>query len=429
MIRTMSIALAAASLTGCNLNYAIELQPDGERLLRRTRVDAEIEPAEIAALKDAYGQPASPSNDSHGKDTPPKRLVFHGIDSGSGWPDGFGGRGSWIRYDSPLGSADCFLECLGGDIPALSDILALQDGIDAVISLCRKHLREGMKNHRMLPRILRLIDDRVGPDVRDAAILGWALLFSYETLPDRDTTGDGPGAGRLADHLQTRIEEAAVAFLWQRGWITPAEAAALINHDADFSELTNRVITRALHVNMDRDGMHQMGLLEDDVSSCFPEDFDDDVNAAFASAVSGHPRLAVAWAATSSILTSRDVSVRLQATERPASTNGHWNDEHQYVEWTLDTAPLAVGLTAPPLCWSASWATPNETEQTRILGHVGLGGEALVSFCLAWNAASEEQRKSTLDIIDSFANARHGTDIKVESTDLLGECLRVLQSY
>jgi hypothetical protein len=430
MIRALTLILAVSTLTACHLDYVVELKPDGDRLIRGTKVDAGIEPSEIAALEDAYGQPESApprSRGNDGKQTEPAHLVFHGIDSGTGWPDGFGGKGSWATYDSPLGSADCFLECLGGDVNALADMLALQDGIDAVVSRIKTHLRKGLRGNRMLPRILRLIDDRLTPDARDAAVLGWALLFSYKALPEHDVTGDGPGRERLSNFIELRIQEAAVAFLWQRGWITASEALRLTSPTLDISDLSNRIIARSLDMDLNSDWMTQLDELEDEVSACFPKDFNDQLKADFANAVDGHPRLAVAWAATSSILTNREVTVGLKAAEKPSITNGDWNSERQSVVWTLDTAPLAIGLTAPPLCWSASWAHPDEAAQNRLLGHVGVDGESLVTLCLMWSEGTDKQRSDALDIIDSFANARRGTDIRVDTAALLGECKAALR--
>lgn len=429
MIRTLALLLTLSALTACHIDYLVEIKNDGDRLLRRTTVDADLEPGEITALKDAYGQPepdAAHHTSSEGDQHPPTKLLFHGIDSGIGWPDGFGGLGSWNTYESPLGSATCFLECLGGDVTALADMLAIQDGIDAVASRIKRQLREGMKGHRMLPRILRLIDDRLVPDSHDAIVLGWALLFSYKALPGKDLTGGGPGHDRLSGYLESRIQEAVVAFLWQRGWLTAGESSLLASQAADINSFAKRIVARALDLNMSGDWMEQLEELEDAVSACFTEDFNEVLKADFAKAVDGHPRLAVAWAATSSILTSREVTVRLEAAEKPATTNGEWDSERTFVEWTLDTAPLAVGLTAPPLCWSATWAQPDAAAQQRVLGHVGIEGEALVAFCLAWSEARDDQREAALDIIESFAHARHGTDIKADSASLLGECRRAL---
>ncbi len=97
------------------------------------------------------------------------------------------------------------------------------------------------------------------------------------------------------------------------------------------------------------------------------------------------------------------------------------------MEWELETAPLAVGITAPPLCWSATWAKPNATAQDSILGHVGIDGRDLAEFCLLWNMSTPSQHEAVRDVLNSFAKARSGTNIKAEAADLLGECMAMMR--
>jgi hypothetical protein len=413
------VAAALLLTTGCSLHYDVTLTPDGEQLHRTTVVDVDIEPTEVDALRRQFGAPKHSDTSKN----EPIRLIFSGSHAGPDWADGFGGRGSWTTYESPLGSTQCFLECLGGDVNVLDDLLALQNGIDAIASRIRRALRTELQGDPMLRPAIRLLDKRIAPDVRDAAVLGWALLFSSKVLPGKDLTGTGPGRSRLLNHVEKKLQEAAIAFLWQRNWLTASEASLLATGQADINDLGERILARALGL----DGEWKPRLLDfqERIDAIFTDDFNAELTQAFIKAVGPHTRLAVAWAATSAILTSRTVTISLTSATPPTTTNGHWQDG--VIEWELDSAPFAAGLTAPPLCWAATWATPDESAQARVLGHTDLEANDLVEFTLLWTDASKAQRSDATDIIESFAKARRGTEIRASGTDLLAECRRVLR--
>ncbi len=416
-------ALAVTStllLAACHLSYEVTMTPSGDTLQRDVSVSSDIAPEELEALRHSMG-----AHHDAGSEGPDPRLLFSGDVSGPGWPDGFGGRGNWTIHESPLGTATCFLECLGGDVRAVDDILALQKGIDAVIKRLRRELRTALSGDPMLPRMLRLLDNRIHPDAADAALLGWALLFSSHMLPDTATTGDGPGRQRMQRHIERRMSSAAVAFLWQRHWLTADEAIIAMADPDQLDDLFPRIAARALDLDLSGDYEAHLKAIGERFTEAFPEDFDDELASAFTSAVGNRTRLAVAWAATSSILTNREVTVRMHSPEEPAMTNGTWSADTNSVQWTLDTAPIAVGLTAPPLCWSASWAHPNQARQLQLLGHVGIDGTDLVDFAVRWSAATADQQESVRHILESFETARSGTDIKVQTTDIMAECRRV----
>lgn len=425
MRRLLAPLLASLSLTACSLHYDVTLMPDGDQLHRSTSVSPELEPAELTELRNTFGQPTKRGDsNSNNRQTDPIRLNFSGSHAGQDWSDGFGGRGSWTTYESPLGSTRCFIECLGGDTSALDDMLALQNGIDAVVAAIRKELRTHLQGDPMLRPAIRLLDKRIAPDSRDAAVLGWALMFSSKLLPDKRTTGTGPGRDRLQDHIRSRLQEAVIAFLWQRNWLTASEASLLSAELADPNDVIQRMVARALDFNIDGPWEQQLDAFLDQLKEIFTDEVNDDLTETFIKAVGSKTRLAVAWAATTAILTSRSVAITLKCDSAPTTTNGIWTNGS--IQWELDTAPLAVGLTSPPLCWSATWAEPDVSAQQRALGHIGIDGEELVSFCLYWSDASDSQRTAVTDIIDSYANAIHGTDVQANAGDMLAECFRSL---
>ncbi len=419
-------ALAAATLTlaGCTLDYNITMTPDGGTLHRETTVSSEIEPLEISELTDAFGSPTQ-SKSPQGVNSSKTTLTFQGDGLGHDWGNGFGGRGNWEMIDSPIGTAHCFLECLGGDTHIADDLLALQDGIDAVDSLIRRQLREAFQGDKLLPKMLTLLRQRIVPDAKDLGMMAWALMFAQQALPPESRKGGD--SNRMQEELEERVREGAIAFLWQREWITTDEAALLSADPDAMNDLANKILARALGMDMKGDWHSRFSAFQEQFDDAFPKDFDKEIIRAFTKAVGEHSRLAVAWAATTQFFTSRDVNFRLNADSKPAMTNGRWNQSLKAVEWELSTAPLAVGITAPPLCWSAIWAEPNATAQDSILGHVGVKGEDLAKFCLAWNTSGPKQRKAVQDVLNSFARARSGADeIKPEAADLLGECMRIM---
>ncbi|MDP6478994.1 MAG: hypothetical protein QGI75_03015 [Phycisphaerales bacterium] len=418
-LNTVLTAAIPLMLAGCHLDYSVTMTPDGNTLRRETTVSSEIEPHEISELTDAFGSP------EHRTREPERRggenvLTFHSTGLGDSWPNGFGGRGTWQTIDTPIGTADCFLECLGGDTHIADDLGALHDGIDAVAVLVRRQLKEAFQGHRQLPRMLTLIRQRITPDAKDLAVMAWALVF---------TRGNHPfdPHDRREQHLESIVHAAAVAFLWQREWITASEAAVLSERDLnDLDEFMPLILARGLGMNMNRDWQEQIHALLAELGHAFPDDFNDRLIAAFTKAVGEHTRLAVAWASTTAFLTSRSVTVRLNADSPPATTNGQWNANLGAVEWELETAPLAVGITAPPLCWSATWATPNSTAQDSILGHVGITGEDLARFCLAWTTSSPQQHDDVREVLNSYARARSGTDIEADAAEMLSECMALM---
>ncbi|MDP6601365.1 MAG: hypothetical protein QGG74_05710 [Phycisphaerales bacterium] len=420
-LNTIMTAAAPLMLAGCHLSYSVTMTPDGNSLRRETTVSSEIEPHEISELTDVFGSPertTDPDETSSSKTT----LTFHGAESGESWANGFGGQGSWRIIDTPIGTARCFVECLGGETHIADDLMAVQGGIDAVEAFVRRRLRTSLTGHRLMPKMLTLIRDRIAPDARDLVVMGWAMVFAHASLP--------PEARSAATRdLESRLHEAAIAFLWQRDWITSTEAAAFIGEDFQAIELVfPKILARALGMNMHRDWQEQMMTLVKELGEVIPEDINEQLIEVFTEAVGEHTQLAVAWAATTAFLTSRKVTVRLNADSPPATTNGQWNANLGAVEWQLDSAPLAVGITAPPLCWSATWATPNSTAQDSILGHVGITGEDLSRFCLAWSLSSPQQHDDVRDVLNSYARARSGTDIEADAPELLRECMALLHA-
>ncbi|MDP7029916.1 MAG: hypothetical protein QF733_06820 [Phycisphaerales bacterium] len=419
--------LLSLVLTGCQLDYDVTMTISGDVLHRDVAVSSDIEDVELDAIRHAMGPHYAPRS-RRGSDpglTPPRYLFASDV-SGAGWPDGFGGQGLWTTHASPLGTASCFMECLGGDVTAVDDVLALQKGIDAIVNRIRRHLRTELADDPLLPDMLRLLNDRIHSDAADAAMLGWALVFSSQMLPGEDVTGGGPGDDRLKSYFQERLLSAALAFLWQRGWLTADEATmAALDPDSIEAGLP-RIAARALGLRMTGDWNAQVRALGSRLEDSFPEGFSDELQATFTAAIGSRPRLAAAWAATSSILTSHEVTVQLKASSRPASTNGIWSQERGVVEWSLDTPPLAVGLTAPPLCWTASWAHPDEAAQQRILGHVCIDGTQLVEFATRWSMATPSQQDEVRDTLESFAAARSGTPLKAEADHVLSECMHTL---
>ncbi|MDG1838095.1 MAG: hypothetical protein P8I91_04755 [Phycisphaerales bacterium] len=425
MRRLLAPLLASLSLTACSLHYDVTLIPEGDQLHRSTSVSPELEPAELAELRHTFGQPTNRGDaNSNNQKAEPIRLHFFGSHAGPDWTDGFGGRGSWKTYDSPLGSTRCFLECLGGDTSALDDMLALQNGIDAVAADIGKELRTHLQGDPMLRPAIRLLNKRITPDSRDAAVLGWALMFSSKLLPDKRTTGTGPGRDRLQDHIQSRLQEAVIAFLWQRNWLTASEASLLSAELADPNDVMQRMVARALDFDMDGPWEQQLEAFMEQLQKIFTDKVNDELTETFINAVGSKTRLAVAWAATTAFLTNRSVAITLKSDSAPTTTNGIWTNGS--ILWELDTAPLAVGLTSPPLCWSATWAEPDVLAQQRALGHIGINGEELVAFCLLWSDASDSQRAAATDIIDSYANTIRGTGVQAIAKDMLAECCRSL---
>ncbi|MBT5381563.1 MAG: hypothetical protein HOL13_01835, partial [Phycisphaerae bacterium] len=339
-------AAATALLAGCSLTYQVTMTADHGTINRETTVSSEIEPLEIAELTETFGAPDRSDEPGYAKNAK-TLLTFHRTESDETWPDGFGGRGSWQVIDTPIGTAHCFLECLGGDTYIADDLLALQDGIDAVSLLIRRELRTSLQGEKILPKLLNLIDQRIAPDAKDLAVMGWALLFAYEMLPPEATEG-----GIMTEYFEQRLQEAAAAFLWQREWLTANEASMLALGEIELDEdLATMIIARSLDVNMRGDWKPTAEYIETLLKNVFPEDFDSQLVATFTEAVGEHSRLAVAWAATTAILTNREVEVRMKSASEPAITNGTWDSSQGAIIWTLETAPLAVGVTTPPLCW------------------------------------------------------------------------------
>ncbi len=420
------LATATLLLTGCSLKYEVDMTPTKDGLSRTTTMPSDAQPAELNTMRQDWTQ-----GDAAKETNRQAQIVFSGDTHTRDWDDGFGGLGLWTTYESPLGTTTCFLECLGGNTHVLDDLMALQDGIDAAAQLFIDLLKKSMKGDPLLPAAIRVLNKRAIADVQDAAVMGWALLFGSKMLPGKDIIGNTPGGNRLEDFVEASLEQAIVAFLWQRDWITDAEAVRMcppwrpskINHVDSFIA---RIMARALKMKMTGDWQTQLQTFITNAGDALPEDLDKQLTKAFVKEVGDRPQLQVAWAATIAVLTSRTVNVYLGADSKPTTTNGIWNAAKGRIAWTLDTAPLAVGLTAPPLCWSATWAHPDVDAQHKTLGHVNVTDEMLAEFVLAWNSATPEQQKHAQKVLDSYAHARSGTKIKASGDELVHECLSAM---
>ena len=249
MTRLMSTTLGLALLAGCTLRYDVEMKPQGRSLHRSITVNEEVLDAELESLRAALGPERIEVGDAH--ETPPQRFgpadldrmaaaglpgsratLTFSSDTGSGpWSDGFSGLGAWTTYDSPLGTATCFLECIGGDVDLAGDLLHLQTAIDAAVREARLHVQEVLDGHPLRTRLLSLLRNRIHPDARDAVTLAWVMIMGRQMLPSGSAGDDDADRGLLREHADKVLVEASTAFLWQRDWITTNEAIEHAQHE------------------------------------------------------------------------------------------------------------------------------------------------------------------------------------------------------
>jgi hypothetical protein len=80
-------------------------------------------------------------------------------------------------------------------------------------------------------------------------------------------------------------------------------------------------------------------------------------------------------------LASDQLTVRLNTTERPFSTNGEWNPKTGHVTWGK-SMPEADGRTELPILLFAFWATPDTQFQRKHFGKTVLADQDLSTYCL-----------------------------------------------
>jgi len=413
--------LTAFLISGCTVRYDLTLRPSGSSVQTEITVDEGLHDEELEVLRRAHGAHHVDTSDSLST-----QFFFADSKTGERWADGFAGQGSWQQYHSPLGSADCFIECLGGDVDLMTDLLLLQDGIEIVFRMLETQIRESLEGHPLKGRIIQVLRDRMLPDARDAAIMLWAKTISEQLLPVEQHSGSDHKLQRLDQHIDGKIHDAVVAFLWQRNWINADESILLVQ-DRNFLEvILIRAALRALNLPMNEKSFTLLGEAWTQFKDSTPRDFGEVLADTVMHEMAQRPRLAVALASSLELFTTREVDVRLEMRQRPSQTNGRWNASTKQVVWSLDSAPMSSGLTTPPLCWWATWAYPNAAAQENTFGHVALTGTDLIAFCLAWNTASESARNEAAKIIDRFANTRHGTDLEIDPEIVVRDCMELL---
>lgn len=446
MTRLMSTTLGLALLAGCTLRYDVEMKPQGRSLHRSITVNEEVLDAELESLRAALGPERIEVGDAH--ETPPQRFgpadldrmaaaglpgsratLTFSSDTGSGpWSDGFSGLGAWTTYDSPLGTATCFLECIGGDVDLAGDLLHLQTAIDAAVREARLHVQEVLDGHPLRTRLLSLLRNRIHPDARDAVTLAWVMIMGRQMLPSGSAGDDDADRGLLREHADKVLVEASTAFLWQRDWITADEAVELLEGTVHHEMVAARAMIRALNLPLDGSGLEQLRSAMQLMQNADYRELKERLAQTVLSELESNPRLAVALSSSLALLTNRQVQIRLQADRKPISTNGQWHSASQQVRWALTSAPMAAGLTRPPLCWWAFWASPDAVAQDSVLGHVGITEDRLLAFCIAWQQANAQARADVRASLDQFARTRSLADIEVDADVVLDECLNTLRA-
>ena len=443
--RFTAIAILVLAVAGCEERiYQIELRPDGDKMERRlllTRRDlpshtptsftADDRP-ELVRIARAYG--------AQTPDIPRREVSFSGT-FGSTLPRDVGGDGHYIHFESPLGRVRIYVERFRGNDDIYSSLEARRKAVDQIVDLLVGWFESELSGQPDWPRVRTFLNEQFRTDLQNFSLFVWSTnvrnifestdslaevairaaqyfvernYFSYDDLPtlrrelqDAMQRGDatalmarirrlivarsGGSETRLKQSLGFLSDKKTMEASWQRYFL---HSAYFKKHMADIGlehrqVLGSKTAAAAKTPPGSKSGAAEPRLI---VSARFEEEKE--------GALLGK-LLWTAFAFSPHFLSNVSrVQGALQVPREPFWTNGKWNDKERRVEWS----PLIAELPRPnrekspfsfewPTVCFAAWDEPNEQQQNKQLGRVGLTGHALLDYCTWYTGLSALEKR------------------------------------
>lgn len=396
MLRNVGLSVLAAALVGCTwTEYDLELTPDGDGLQRRLGIQRHVEeatPEELARLGSVYGvaPPASPKE---------QELEGRFRDR---MPDDVGGHGTYMQWETSLGSASVYVERFRGNDDIAAEWQRRQAAADRVAELLTAWLAGEMQEDPRWPRLQAFLHDEFRRDLLNVSLYGWTagltppddshpdpLARAVQYLVERDyfTYADLPSLQRAASDLSRQEPERMLAccrkmFSARMGAGSPqpelkflATAESLQASLRGFLETTDEFRQReqAWQEERQRDPAaarpNALEILSDPLAALLPGLLGQ-----------GGDRLAIA----------------LNVPRSALLTNGLWSAEDARLRWTA--RPLNDSRLPPVLAY-AVWEKPDSAAQQARFGKVVLEGQRLAEYCLWFHGLSEAERREWTEFL------------------------------
>jgi hypothetical protein len=432
-----AIPLFVIGAAGCDERiYEIDLKPHGdtiERHLTLKRADlpnhmpksltADDRP-EVERIARAY-HATTPS-------LPRRDPAFSGV-FGSVLPQDVGGDGHYVRYESPLGRVWIYVERFRGNDNIYSSLETRRKAVDQVVDLIVGWLESELHGLPEWPKLRTFLDEQFRVDLQNLSLLVWSTnvrsifestdslaevavraaqylvernYFSYEELPAlRRETEDAMQRGN-ATSLSARILRLIVARAGgsETRW---KQSLGFLSDSTKAQASWHRYFWQSPYV---KKRLADIGLEHRQVLGSKPAAGTMTQPGSTSNAAEPKPLVSAAWEEEkertlfeeliqhafpfNSHFLSDESRVRasLETPRKPFWTNGQWTAEQRRVEWSTLIAELpkpnrdasVPSFEWPTLCFAA-WDEPNEEQQKKQFGNVGLTGHALLDYC-TWYA-------------------------------------------
>jgi hypothetical protein len=463
--RLAVIALLFLALAGCEEKiYEVVLQPRGDKIERRMtlrRADLpdhtrrslkEEDRAELHRIAQAY-KAETPS-------LPREKASFSGTFGGT-LPNDVGGDGHYVHFQSPLGRVRIYVERFRGNDDVYSSLEKRRKAVDQIVDLLVGWFESELKGEPEWVALRTFLDGQFRTDLQNFSLLVWSTnvrdifestdslaevavraaqylvernYLSYDELPalrreSEDAQQRGNATALLARLRRLIVARAggsearweqALAFLsdpnrmqasWHRFfWQSPY----FKKHLADIGLEHFQVLgSKPFAAATTRGSTSNTAEPKPIVSAKFIEEKEGTLlGDLFWSA----------FAPSSHFLSNVSrVQATLQVPHKPFWANGKWNEKERRVEWSPLIAELPkpnrekspFSFEWPTLCFAA-WDEPNEEQQKKQFGNVGLTGDSLLDYC-TWYAGLSALEKREWDLFLPTVKKGEGPAVRLKS--------------
>ncbi|HEV8068835.1 MAG TPA: hypothetical protein VGP76_13945 [Planctomycetaceae bacterium] len=439
-----AIAILVLAAAGCEEKiYQIDLVPRGDKIERRLTLSRRDLPshssknltpddrAELELIARAYGT-KTPG-------LPRKDAAFSGR-FGSTLPKDVGGDGRYVYFESPLGRVRMYVERFRGNDDVYSSLEKRRKAVDQIVDLLVGWFESELKGQPEWVALRTFLDGQFRTDLQNFSLLVWSTnvrdifestdslaevavraaqylvernYLSYDELPalrreSEDAQQRGNATALLARLRRLIVARAggsearweqALGFLsdpngmqvsWHRFfWQSPY----FKKHLADIGLEHFRVLgSKPFAAAATRGSTSKAAESKPIVSAKFIEEKEGTLlGELFWSA----------FAPSSHFLSDVSrVQATLQVSHKPFWTNGKWNEKERRVEWSPLIAELPkpnreespFSFEWPTLCFAA-WDEPNEEQQKKQFGNVGLTGDSLLDYCTWYSGLSALEKR------------------------------------
>ncbi|MEQ8784705.1 MAG: hypothetical protein RIC55_00325 [Pirellulaceae bacterium] len=400
------LLLGALVLTGCqHTHYEVELVPEGDSVQRkitawrerqedgRTIID-ELPAEELTRLATAYGeQPPPPASVKH---------TFGGRFSGE-LPGDLGGKGWYVRWETPLGSTSAYSERVRGDIDLAGDVADRQKAAEELADLIVGWAETEFEDVENFAALRKFLDIQLRRDLQNLSLYWW----TYTTAADGGKSGAEQAAVRMTQYLA------------ERGYYQPSETPHIVRAVQEASQgkpyrvlhLVQQQLARRLGRESKEAIPEPLQFLADpekaqtsivrylESSPQYQATLEQWRRDAARDPESEPPApqdvltetAARAFPLTPLLASNDELTIRLTLPHAPISANGQWSEEHHAVVWSRDIPNGSDQRHSRPTQFYAFWSEPRAAAQEAVFGRVVLDGKELGEYCLWYAGLSDDE--------------------------------------